>query len=70
MYVNHFNNGHVEVKYIPAHTGHAVTHSELKYLPLPGSNKEEIATKLSLGVNPSRILCAKQLVSKALRYTY
>ena len=59
MYVNHFNNGHVEVEYIPAHTGHTLSHSELKYLPLPGSAKEEVATKLSLGVNPSCILNSK-----------
>ena len=66
MYVNHFTNGHVEVKYIPAHTGHGVTYSELKHLSLPGSAKEEVATKLSLGVNPSRILSGKQLISKIL----
>ena len=59
MYVNHFNDGHVKVEYIPAHTGHTLSHGELKYLPLPGSTKEEVATKLSLGVNPSRILNGK-----------
>jgi len=53
MYVNSFEDGHVDVEYIPAHTGHTL---EINYLPLPASTKEEVATKLSLGVNPSRIL--------------
>ena len=59
IYANHFSDGHVEVEYIPAHTGHELDRSELNYLPLPGSIKEEVATTLSLGVNPSRILSGK-----------
>jgi len=54
-YANHFNDGHVEVEYIPTHTGHDLDHRELNYFPLPDCIKE-VATKLSLGVNPSRIL--------------
>ena len=61
MYVNNFDDGHVEVEYIPAHTGHTLSHDELKHLPIPASTKEEVATKLSLGVNPSRILNGKKL---------
>jgi len=49
-YANHFNDGHVEVEYMPAHTGHDLDHCELNYLPLPDCIKEEVATKLSLGV--------------------
>ena len=56
MYANHFSDGHVEVEYIPAHTGHTLGHDQLKYLPLPDSAREEDATKLSLGVDPSHIL--------------
>ena len=62
MYVNHFNDGHVEVEYIPAHTGHTLDHSELKHLPLPASAKDNVATKLSLGVNHSRILDGKAII--------
>ena len=54
MYVENFCDGHVEVEYIPAHTGHTLFHkSELQKLPLPASSKEEVAMKLSLGVNPT-----------------
>ena len=60
MYVNNFDDGHVEVEYIPAHTGHTLSHDELKYLPLPARTKEEVATKLSLGINPPRILHGKK----------
>ena len=59
IYANHFIDGHVEVEYIPAHTGHELDRCELNYLPLPDCIKEEVATKLSLGVNPSRILSGK-----------
>ena len=61
MYVNNFEDGHVEVDYIPAHTGHTLSHSELKHLPIPANTKEEVATKLSLGINPSCILNGKKL---------
>ena len=59
MYVNNFEDGHVEVEYIPAHTGHTLDHNEIKHLPLPACTREEVATKLSLGVNPTRILNGK-----------
>ena len=61
MYVNNFEDGHMEVDYIPAHTGHTLSHSELKHLPIPANTKEEVAIKLSLGINPSRILNGKKL---------
>ena len=51
----------MEVEYIPAHAGHDLSHNELRHLPLPESTKEEVATKLSLGVNTSRILNGKLL---------
>ena len=65
MYVDNFCDGHVEVEYIPAHTGHTLYHkSELqKPLPLPASSKEEVAIKLSLGVNPTQLLCSMHYVS-------
>jgi len=63
MYVDNFSDGHVIVEYIPAHTGHTLYHKEeLHNLPLPASSKEEVAMKLSLGVNPSRILSGKHLL--------
>ena len=46
MYVTNFEDGHMEVDYIPAHTGHTLSHSELKHLPIPANTKEEVATKL------------------------
>ena len=61
MYVDNFDDGHVEVEYIPAHTGHDLSHNELRHLPLPLNTKEEVVTKLSLGVNTSRILNGKKL---------
>jgi len=53
MYVNNFEDGHVEVEYISTHTSHNLN---IKYLPLPTSTKEEVAMKLSLGVNPNRTM--------------
>jgi len=62
MYVDNFSDGHVVVEYIPAHTGHTLLHEEeLHNLPLPASSKEEVAMKLSLGVNPTRILSGKHI---------
>ena len=34
------NDGHLEVKYIPFHTGHKLGPAEIKHLPLPESTKE------------------------------
>lgn len=42
MYVNNFDDGHVEVEYILAHTGHALSHDELKHLPSPASSGNKI----------------------------
>ena len=56
MYVNKFEDGHLEVEYISAHTSHTLN---IKYLALPTSTKEEVAMKLSLAVNPNRILNGK-----------
>ena len=61
MYVDNFDDGHVEVEYIPAHTGHDLSHNELRHLPLSVSTKEEVATKLSLGVDTLHILNGKKL---------
>ena len=56
MYVDEFADGHVEVTFIPAHTGHELGRSEIKQLPLPQSTKEGVVGKLSLGIPPTRIL--------------
>ena len=50
MYATEFNDGHVEVKYISAHTAHELGVPELPNLPLPKSVKEEIAVKISMGI--------------------
>ena len=59
MYVDEFVDGHIEVNYIPAHTGHDLGSTEMKHLPLPESTKETVAVKLSLGIPPERILTGK-----------
>ena len=59
MYVDEYLDGHVEVKYIPAHTGHELGSCEIKQLPLPESTKGAVAVKLSLGIPPARILDGK-----------
>ena len=56
MYVNEFEDGHVEVNYVSAHTGHELNSFETKYLPLPDSTKQTVATKLCLGIPSERIL--------------
>ena len=55
MYVDEHEDGHVSVTYISAHT-HELGPQELKHMPLPGSTKEDVAVKLTLGVPPVRIL--------------
>ena len=55
LYVNEHEDGRVSVKYISAHT-HELGNGELKYLPLPESTKQDVATKISLGVPAERIL--------------
>jgi len=54
MYMNKYEDGHVEVEYISAHSSHTLN---IKYLPLPTSTKEEVA--MSLGVNPNCYLNGK-----------
>ena len=56
MYVNKFEDGHVEVEYISTHTSHTLS---IKYPPLQIRTKEEVAMKLSLSVNPNCILNLK-----------
>ena len=43
-------------------------HEELKYLPLLDSARDEVATKLSLGVDPSRILNGKTMYAYYYKY--
>ena len=56
MYVTASTNGHVEVKYISAHTAHELGTSELPHLPLPKGVKEEVALKISTGIPSERIM--------------
>ena len=50
MHVDEMVNGKYMVKFISFHTGHDIGPSELPYIPLPSSTKDEIALKLSKGV--------------------
>ena len=61
LYVDQYEDGHVGVTYISAHT-HQLGPSELKHLPLPQSTKDEIAMKISHGVPTERILEGNILV--------
>ena len=56
MYVTAFTDGHVEVKYISAHTAHELGTSELPHLPLPKGVKEEVALQISMGIPSERIM--------------
>lgn len=56
MYVDEYHDGHVEVTYITAHSGHDLGTCELPYLPLPISTKENVAMKVSQGIPPERII--------------
>ena len=56
MYVDVHEARHVTVCYIPTHTGHKPDCTELKFLPLPESTKEEVSLKLSQGIPTKRIL--------------
>ena len=56
MYVTKFNSGKVEVKYISTHLNHPPDPSEVVFLSLLVSSKEEIAVKLSLGISAERIM--------------
>lgn len=59
MYTDQYQDGHITVKYISAHTGHDLGPQELKFLPLPTSTKEQVAKKISAGIPPDRILQGK-----------
>ena len=50
MHVDEMVNGKYMVKFISSHTSHDIGPSELPYIPLPSSTKDEIALKLSKGV--------------------
>ena len=56
MHVDQLENGTFSVKYIQSHTGHDIGPTELSHLPLPNSVKEEIATKINLGIRKERII--------------
>ena len=56
MYVDEYQDGHVEVSYITAHSGHDLGTCELPHLPLPSSTKETVALKVSQGIPPARII--------------
>ena len=49
MYANVFDDGHVNVTYVTAHTNHMPGLREVAYLPLPNSTRQEIALKLANG---------------------
>ena len=59
MYVDELKDGQITVEYVSAHTGHDLGPQELKYLPLPNSTKQDVSTKISLGIPPDRILEGK-----------
>ena len=56
IYVNCYNDGHVTVTHVTAHTNHQPGHHEDMYLPLPKSIKDEIAIKLSNGIPAEKIM--------------
>ena len=56
MYVDEYKDGHVEVMYISAHSGHELGPCEIPFLPLPESTKEVVALKLSQGIPAQRIV--------------
>ena len=56
MYVDEYMDGHVQVKYITAHTNHQLGATELPFLPLPKSIREEAASKVNKGIPSERIL--------------
>ena len=56
MYVHKYFDQHVELEYIPYHTGHELNQNELAFLPLPKSTREAVYLKLSQGVDMNRIV--------------
>ena len=59
MHVDQLENETFSVKYIPSHAGHDIGPTELSHLPLPNSVKEEIATKIKIGIWKERIVDGK-----------
>ena len=59
MYVNKFQDGHVELTYVKGHTGHELGVCELPHLSIPASIRETIAMKISLGIPAERIMEGK-----------
>ena len=49
-------DGSVDVTFISCHTNHVLSVSEEKHLCLPSSVKEEVATKLALGIPKAKIV--------------
>lgn len=58
MHVDVLKNGQIILLFsiISAHTGHELGSQELKFLPLLQRTKEEVSTKISLGIPSERIL--------------
>ena len=56
MNVDYYGDGHVTVMYVTAHTNHQPGPREDAHLPLPKRIREEIASKLSNGIPPERIM--------------
>ena len=56
MYANKYDDDHVDVTYVSAHTNHKPGPSEDAYLPLPSSTRQEIALKLANGIPAERIM--------------
>ena len=62
MYVDEYEDGHVEVTYLTAHSGHELGSNQLLYLPLPNSTKETVALKISQGIPPGRIIDGNSVI--------
>ena len=51
MYVDEFRDGHLELKYIPFHTGHVPGPDEVKHLPLPKRGGQKQPLKIACADN-------------------
>ena len=56
MNVTIYEDNRVSVWYLPHHTGHSTSISEMKYIPLSLSVKDKIAQKIALGISMERIM--------------
>ena len=70
MYVDEYRDGHVEVMYLMAHSGHELGSNQIPYLPLPISTKENVALKISQGIPPGRIIDGKLFTICSLFHYY